>query len=122
MAHVLDLRDLELQLVKAEFGICLPCLLHHLMQGLIMLCLVFARYDDVVCYDVHVRYVTEGLIISLLRTSLADDMPKGMRRNRFLPQGVWEVYKYDDSSLSFTCQKASLMSTTVNTRFPASFL
>ncbi|UYV81865.1 DOLK [Cordylochernes scorpioides] len=39
--------------------------------------------------------------------------PNGIRRNLYLPKGVQNVVRFDDSSESFTFQKPSLVSTTV---------
>ena len=53
-------------------------------------------------------------------TSLAESRPNGILVKHSLPHGVPNAHILADSLNNLTCQKASFMSTTVNTTLPAS--
>ena len=53
-------------------------------------------------------------------TSLAESSPNCILVKHFLPHGVLNAHILADSLNNLTCQKASFMSTTMNTALPAS--
>ena len=67
-----------------------------------MFLVIRRRNDQVVGYDLDTVDVAKCFLFCII--SLADEIPKGIRRKRFLPHGVLNVQRYDDSSLSFTYQ------------------
>ena len=93
MAHVGHCVDLVLDLVGIKLDVMLSCMLKHSRNDGVEFCFVLRRYDEIVCYDVDALDVAERLLVPLCMTSLADEIPNGIRMNRLRPHGVWNVHR-----------------------------